>query len=170
MYKSVAPESKKNLRTKLIKGHTHGIPLPVGYQPPTIQQNWTERAAISPFQPILPAQVSSSQNLLEPHLFIGPSWVTTHHWTYWTTNHQSYSPTVLHLGSLINWSICLLHYRTLDRHTADYLVTEILQDPLMCTDICQWKISETVILFFEIHLWISLLSFLLTEAVVFVVF
>ena len=71
MYKSVAPESKKNPRTKLIKGHTHGIPLPVGYQPPTIQQNWTERAAISPFQPILPAQVSSSQNLLEPPLIIG---------------------------------------------------------------------------------------------------
>ena len=71
MYKSVAAESKKNPGTKLIKGHTHGIPLPVGYQPPTIQQNWTERAAISPFQPILPAQVSSSQNLLEPPLIIG---------------------------------------------------------------------------------------------------
>ena len=102
------------------------------------------------FQPVLPAQVSSSQNLLEPPLiigklllepllivgelllkpplFIGPSWVTTHHWIYWTTNHQSYSPIVLqcHImdpSASSIWSICLLHYRTFDRHTADYLVT-----------------------------------------------
>ena len=105
MYKSVALESKKNPRTNLIKGHMHGIPPLVSYQPPTIQQNWTERATISPFQPILPAQVSSSQNLLEPPLFIGPSWVTTHHWTYWTTNHQSYSPTVLQCYILVPSSI-----------------------------------------------------------------
>ena len=120
-----------------------------------------------------PSQQLSESSWATAHHWRTSSWVTTHHWTYWTTNHQSFSPTVPQchiLDTSSIWSICLLHYRTLDRHTADYLVTEILQDPLMCTDICQWKISETVILFFEIHLWISLLSFLLTEAVVFVVF
>ena len=71
VYKSVAAESKKNPRTKLIKGLTHGIPRPVSYQPPSIQQNQTQRATISPFQPILPAQVSSPKNLIEPLLIIG---------------------------------------------------------------------------------------------------
>ena len=35
---------------------------------------------------------------------------------------------------------------------------KILQDPLMCTDICQRKISETVILFFEICTFVNVIA------------